>query len=123
MSAAVEPLPEVPPTWTERYCCCGFPTKARNCRSRLRQFLAFVGNPQQQYRSVHVGGTSGKGSTAALIASLLHAGGYHTGLHVSPYLQVETEKLQLDGRLMPAERFAEHVAALDGEIKRWIAQG
>jgi dihydrofolate synthase / folylpolyglutamate synthase len=90
---------------------------------RLRQFLAFVGNPQQQYRSVHVGGTSGKGSTSALIASLLHAGGFHVGLHVSPYLQVETEKLQIDGRLLPAERFAEHVGALDGEIKRWVAQG
>jgi len=90
---------------------------------RLRQFLAFIGDPQQAYRSVHVGGTSGKGSTSALIAGILRAAGYHTGLHVSPYLQVETEKLQIDGRLMPAERFAEHVAALDVEINRWEAQG
>ncbi|HVX31058.1 MAG TPA: Mur ligase family protein [Nitrolancea sp.] len=90
---------------------------------RLRQFLAFIGDPQQAYRSVHVGGTSGKGSTSALIAGILHAAGFHTGLHVSPYLQVETEKLQLDGRLMPPERFAEHVAALDAEINRWEAQG
>ncbi len=90
---------------------------------RLRRFLEFVGNPQQQFRSVHVGGTSGKGSTSALIAGILHAAGYHTGLHVSPYLQVETEKLQIDGRLMPGDRFAAHVEALDHEIKRWVASG
>ena len=90
---------------------------------RLRRFLDFVGNPQQSYRSVHVGGTSGKGSTSALIAGILHAAGYHTGLHVSPYLQVETEKLQIDGRLMPGDRFADHVAALDREVKRWVARG
>lgn len=90
---------------------------------RLRQFLAFIGDPQQAYRSVHVGGTSGKGSTSALIAGILHAAGYHTGLHISPYLQVETEKLQMDGRLMPAERFAEHVAGLDAEVTRWEAAG
>ncbi len=89
----------------------------------LRRFLEFVGNPQQSYRSVHVGGTSGKGSTSALIAGILHAAGYHTGLHVSPYLQVETEKLQIDGRLMPGDRFADHVAALDHEIKGWVANG
>ncbi len=90
---------------------------------RLRRFLEFVGSPQQAYRSIHVGGTSGKGSTSALIAGILHAAGYHVGLHVSPYLQVETEKLQIDGRLMPGDHFAEHVAALDREIKRWVGQG
>ena len=90
---------------------------------RLRRFLAFVGDPQQSYRSIHVGGTSGKGSTSALIAGVLHAAGFHVGLHVSPYLQVETEKLQIDTRLMPGDRFADHVAALDREIKRWVGQG
>jgi dihydrofolate synthase/folylpolyglutamate synthase len=90
---------------------------------RLRRFLEFIGNPQQRYHSVHVGGTSGKGSTSALIAGILHAAGYHTGLHVSPYLQVETEKLQIDGRLMPGDRFADHVSELDREVKRWVGQG
>ncbi len=90
---------------------------------RLRHFLDFIGNPQQAYRSVHVGGTSGKGSTSALIAGILCAAGLHTGLHVSPYLQVETEKLQIDGRLMSGDHFAAHVAALDAEVKRWVAHG
>ncbi|MGA7668789.1 MAG: Mur ligase family protein [Nitrolancea sp.] len=90
---------------------------------RLRSFLEFAGNPQQAYRSIHVGGTSGKGSTSALIAGILHAAGFHVGLHVSPYLQVETEKLQIDGRLMSGDRFADHVSALDQEIKLWVSYG
>jgi dihydrofolate synthase / folylpolyglutamate synthase len=73
---------------------------------RLRSFLAFLGNPEQQYRTVHVAGTSGKGSTATLIAALLTATGRKTGLHTSPYLQAATEKLQIDGRLISGDDFA-----------------
>lgn len=90
---------------------------------RLRSFLEFIGNPQQNFHSIHVGGTSGKGSTSALIAGILRSAGYHTGLHVSPYLQAETEKLQLDGRLMSGDSFAEYVAELDREVNRWVSQG
>jgi dihydrofolate synthase/folylpolyglutamate synthase len=90
---------------------------------RLRRFLAFLGNPQSRFRSIHVGGSCGKGSTSAYIASILTSAGYRTGLHVSPYIQVETEKLQIGRRLMPAERFADHVAALADEVERWRAQG
>ncbi|MBX6342342.1 MAG: bifunctional folylpolyglutamate synthase/dihydrofolate synthase, partial [Thermomicrobiaceae bacterium] len=89
---------------------------------RLRRFLAFLGDPQTRFRSVHVGGTSGKGSTAAFIAAILHAAGYRTGLHVSPYLQVETEKLQVDGRLVCGDAFADHVAALAEAMERWQAE-
>lgn len=90
---------------------------------RLRRFLAFAGDPQTKYRSVHIGGTSGKGSTSAFIASILHAAGYRTGLHTTPYLQVETEKLQIDGRLVAGDRFAEHVEALDHLTRRWAERG
>ncbi|CCF82546.1 bifunctional folylpolyglutamate synthase/dihydrofolate synthase [Nitrolancea hollandica] len=90
---------------------------------RLRRFLAFLGNPQSRFRAIHVGGTCGKGSTSAYIASILTSAGYRTGLHVSPYIQVETEKLQIDRRLMPADDFATHVADLAAEVERWNAQG
>jgi dihydrofolate synthase/folylpolyglutamate synthase len=62
---------------------------------RLRDFLAYLGNPHRVYPVIHITGTSGKGSTAAFIANILHVAGYRTGLHTSPYLQVETEKLQI----------------------------
>lgn len=90
---------------------------------RMRRFLDFAGNPQDQFHSVHVGGTSGKGSTATFIASILHASGYRTGLHVSPYIQVETEKLIVDDRLLSAERFANYVDELAELLGRWYAAG
>ena len=67
--------------------------------ARLRAFLAFLGNPQRAYRTIHITGTSGKGSTTTFVASILTAAGYRVGAHVSPYLQVATEKLQIAGRL------------------------
>ncbi len=97
--------------------------RARARLERLAGFLDFIGRPQDAYPSVHVTGTSGKGSTATFIASILTQAGYRTGLHLSPYLQVETEKLQLDGQLLPADRFARYVAELDGLVDSWMRHG
>jgi len=90
---------------------------------RLAAFLDFIGRPQDAYPSVHVTGTSGKGSTATFIASILNQAGYLAGLHLSPYLQVETEKLQIGGQLLPADRFARYVAELDGLVEFWMKRG
>jgi dihydrofolate synthase/folylpolyglutamate synthase len=87
--------------------------------ARLRSFLAYLGNPQDRYPIVHVGGTSGKGSTSTAIAAILTAAGYRTGLHTSPYLQVATEKLSLDGRLIAGDDFAELVDELLDAVARW----
>lgn len=70
---------------------------------RTRVLLERLGNPQHRYATVHVTGTSGKGSTSALIAAILHAAGYRVGLRTSPYLQVATEKLQIGHALIDAE--------------------
>lgn len=91
--------------------------------ARLRAFLAFLGNPHEQYRTIHIGGTSGKGSTTQLVAAILTAAGYRTGAHVSPYLQVGTEKLQIDGQLASAERYAALVEALRAKVEEWVALG
>jgi dihydrofolate synthase/folylpolyglutamate synthase len=90
---------------------------------RLRAFLEFLGNPQQQYNTIHIGGTSGKGSTTQFVASMLTAAGYRTGAHVSPYLQVATEKLQIDGKIASAERYAELVAKMRAKVEQWVALG
>jgi dihydrofolate synthase / folylpolyglutamate synthase len=94
---------------------------ARN--ERLRAFLEFLGNPHLAYRTVHIAGTSGKGSTSAFLASILTEAGFRTGLHVSPYLQVETEKLQLNHQLMSPAAFVQHVKALDAEVQKWVGEG
>jgi len=90
---------------------------------RLRAFLTFLGNPQRQYRTIHIAGTSGKGSTSTLTASIMTASGFRTGTHVSPYLQVATEKLQIDGQIVSAERYDRLVDDMRQDIERWVASG
>jgi dihydrofolate synthase/folylpolyglutamate synthase len=65
---------------------------------RTRELLARLGNPQQKYPIVHVAGTKGKGSTAAMIAAVLTAAGYRTGLFTSPHLDRVEERIAVDGR-------------------------
>lgn len=74
--------------------------------ARTRRLLAALGNPHMRFSSVHVTGTSGKGSTSAAIAAVLNAAGYRAGLRTSPYLQVMTEKLQIGPSLIDAPSFA-----------------
>lgn len=64
---------------------------------RTRAMLHGVGRPHMAYRSVHVGGTNGKGSVAALVASILSAAGRRVGLYTSPHLVAFAERVQVDG--------------------------
>jgi len=68
----------------------------------VRQFNADLGNPQAAFPSIQVAGTSGKGSVSLLLSSILSHAGLVTGLHVSPYLQVFTEKTWIDGHYCSA---------------------
>ncbi|MBK8482063.1 MAG: bifunctional folylpolyglutamate synthase/dihydrofolate synthase [Proteobacteria bacterium] len=82
-------------------------------REWLRQrLLPALGHPERAFRAIHVTGTAGKGSVATMIAQILHAAGYRTGLHASPYLQVATEKLWVAGRYASADAYADLVEAL-----------
>ncbi|MCA9860955.1 MAG: hypothetical protein KC438_14595, partial [Thermomicrobiales bacterium] len=96
-----------------------FQQRAEFRLDRLREMLTVLGNPLAATPIVHVAGTSGKGSTAAAIASILTSAGYRTGLHTSPYLQVATEKLQIDREMIEATEFANLVDStldtLEGE--------
>lgn len=90
---------------------------------RLRRFLARLDNPHMGYPIVHVGGTSGKGSTSTMVAAILAAAGYRTGLHTSPYLQTPSEKLQLNNRLIDPEQFISLVDEVMESHRRWLADG
>lgn len=57
-----------------------------------------LGNPQQKFKSIHVGGTNGKGSTAHMLASVLQSAGYKTGLYTSPHLKSFTERIRINGQ-------------------------
>ena len=85
---------------------------------RTRRVLDGLGCPQNAYATIHVTGTSGKGSTSAAIAAMLTAAGYRTGLRTSPYLQVATEKLQISHRLIDGVSFAAAVDEVFGVATR-----
>ena len=62
-----------------------------------KALLAKMGNPEKQLKYIHIGGTNGKGSTAAMLASVLQKAGYKTGLYTSPYIYRFHERMQIDG--------------------------
>jgi dihydrofolate synthase/folylpolyglutamate synthase len=65
---------------------------------RMKYLLSQLGKPENKLKVVHITGTSGKGSVAALISSIIHASGYSTGLQMSPHLQSVRERTQVDGK-------------------------
>ncbi len=83
---------------------------------RMVRFLAALGDPQQQYPALHVAGTKGKGSVAALCASALRAGGYRTGFYSSPHLTDFGERIQMDGAYIPRAALAEIVEAMRARV-------
>ena len=88
---------------------------------RMRSFLHELGDPQNAYPTIHVGGTSGKGSTSTMIAAILRASGKRTGLHTKPHLRSMTERARIDGADIPEERFAELLAEMMPAIERCAA--
>lgn len=71
-----------------------------------RGLLAALGDPQRSFPAVLVAGSNGKGSTSALLASMLGAAGYRTGLYTSPHLESVEERLRIDGRTISPARLA-----------------
>ena len=61
------------------------------------KILELLGKPQNSFKSIHVGGTNGKGSTSAIIASILEAAGFKVGLYTSPHLEVFNERVKVNG--------------------------
>lgn len=79
---------------------------------RMRALLDLLDNPERAFRSIHVGGTSGKGSTATMCAAMLTAAGYKVGLHTKPHLRSVTERLSIGGAPVSEERFAELIESM-----------
>ena len=85
---------------------------------RMRTLLKKLGNPHEQFRTVHVAGTKGKGSTCAMLASMLQANGYKTGLYTSPHLVDIRERMVLDGGMIPQADFARLVRLVEPIVLR-----
>ena len=89
---------------------------------RMQTLLAALGNPERLQRFVHVAGTNGKGSTCAMIASILRAAGLRTGLYTSPHLIEPTERIQIGGVPLTAKQFADAFQVVHEAAERLIAQ-
>ncbi len=78
----------------------------------MERLMELSGDPHRAFRSIHVTGTNGKGSTATMIARLLMAQGLRVGRYSSPHLSSITERIEIDGEPVSRELFAEEVLAL-----------
>lgn len=90
---------------------------------RIRELLRRLGNPQEGLRVVHIGGTNGKGSTAAMIASVLRAAGYRTGLFTSPHLHSYTERYRINGVAIAEEEVASLINEVRPVLEQMVADG
>jgi len=79
---------------------------------RVQLLLDRLGNPEQSFRSIHIVGTNGKGSTSAFLASILSASGLRTALFTSPHLISFSERFRIDGREISQQRLEQLLAAV-----------
>src|SRR5690606_28988599 len=79
----------------------------------------FLGNPQEQIKTIHVAGTNGKGSTSHMLAAIMAQNGYKTGLYTSPHLKDFRERIKINWQMIPQEfvvDFVERTRSITEEI-------
>jgi len=102
------------------------PSHARAAKFDLRNITVLaerLGSPHRAYPCVHIAGTNGKGSTAAMLESVLRMAGLRTGLYTSPHLERINERIRLDGEEIPDGDFAEAFTRLHALIEALLAAG
>ena len=77
--------------------------------SNTLELCRIMGNPEKQFRSVHIAGTNGKGSTSHFLASILQEAGYQTGLFTSPHLRDFRERIRVNGKMIPKSQVTQFV--------------
>jgi dihydrofolate synthase/folylpolyglutamate synthase len=96
---------------------------ARLGLDRVGALLEQLNHPERAFRSVHIAGTNGKGSTAAMIAAGLRAAGHRTGLYTSPHLVRINERVQVDGSPISDSDFAAAFTVVQQVVERLLASG
>ncbi|HBV97316.1 MAG: folylpolyglutamate synthase [Peptococcaceae bacterium BICA1-7] len=90
---------------------------------RITELLRRFGSPHLNLRIIHVGGTNGKGSTTAIIHSILRESGYRVGTYTSPHLHAYTERYCINGRQIPEEALADIISELKPHLEDMVANG
>ena len=91
--------------------------------SRITSLMHLLGNPQNKLRFVHVAGTNGKGSIAAMISKILMEDGLKVGMYTSPYLEVFEERIQINGVNIPRDDLSRVVTKVSEVVKKVIEMG
>ena len=102
------------------------PSHARAAKfdlANIGALAARMGDPHKQFRSIHIAGTNGKGSTAAMIESILRCAGYRTGLYTSPHLERINERIRVDGEEISDAEFAGAFTRLHKLIEQMLSSG
>lgn len=82
------------------------------------QLCEVLGNPQRKFKSVHIAGTNGKGSSSHMLAAILQTAGYKTGLYTSPHLREFTERIRVQGKEIDQEFVIDFVERISPAIER-----
>lgn len=90
---------------------------------RMEKLLEFLGNPEQKIKSIHIAGTNGKGSAAAMIAAMLQENGYKVGMYTSPHLEVFEERMQINGENISRQNLALCVEKVSEAVSKVIKLG
>tara|TARA_Y100001960_G_scaffold330185_1_gene423510 strand:+ start:1360 stop:2775 length:1416 start_codon:yes stop_codon:yes gene_type:complete len=90
---------------------------------RMNELLEFLNHPQKDLHAIHIAGTKGKGSTAALIASILQQAKYNVGLYTSPHLHTVRERIQINQRPLTEEEFARITSEIWGAVEFLAEKG
>src|SRR5690554_7763408 len=69
----------------------------------------YLNNPENSFKSIHIAGTNGKGSTSHILASVFQEAGYRTGLYTSPHLKDFRERIKINGKMIPKKNVSEFV--------------
>ncbi len=82
----------------------------------INKIMEHLGNPHQNFKSIHIAGSNGKGSTASFISSILIENGFKTGLYTSPHYVKFNERVRINGLEVPDEYIAEFITGMNGYI-------
>lgn len=102
------------------------PSHARAAKfdlANIRALAAKLDEPQKKFRSIHVAGTNGKGSTAAMLESILRAAEYRTGLYTSPHLERINERIRIGGKEISDADFATTFTEVHKTIEAMLSTG
>jgi len=90
---------------------------------RMSVLLDYFGNPQNSFKSIHLAGSKGKGSTSALLSAALTEGGFRTGLYTSPHVLHYKERIQINGKELADSEYMETAAFIRSHLSADLPGG